>query len=149
MKKNVVQQPRDENAKQTEDEMLSTIISTFFISCVVLVVTLAFLRADGVSFQNYGTFRKLVRLKLVDASAKAIADVLFDYAIKEKNECGAKRFDMTFIGIFDVHKQEDILAELIGLLLDSGMKPISIDKRKGISLVHGETFYVEYSPETM
>lgn len=129
--------------------MLSTIVCSLFIFCVVLVVTLLIFQASGVTFRNYGTFRKLVRLKLVDASAKAIADVLFDHVMKERAERGAKSFDVTFIGIFDAGKQDDVLAELIGLLLDSGMKPISIDKRKGISLVHGETFYVEYSPETM
>ena len=130
--------------------MLSTIVCSLFIFCVVLVVTLLIFQASGVTFRNYGTFKKLMRLKRANASATAAVDVLFDHVMKERAERGAKSFDVTYIGIFDAGKQDDVLNELIGRLLENDVKPIFINRRNGgIKLVQSEPSCVECPPDTM
>lgn len=130
--------------------MLLTIMETLFVSFAVLAVTMLIFRSNGVGFRNYGTFRKLMRMKRAGSGAGVIAKVLFDYVMREKTKRHARRFDMTFIGIFDAQKQDETLVRLIAMLLENGVKPISLDKRNGkIVLVHGEPYRVERQSETM
>jgi len=96
--------------------------------CLVLVYVLVVFKEYGVTTENHHVFVKVLRMRRNKATTEQIGLYLCGYVLCELQDKENHLIDMAPVDMFDSHDYDEIMTIVIKHLLDSDIKPVSIDR---------------------